>query len=260
MGVDAELRGYLLTLWRHRWTIIACACLASLVALAISLLLKPKYSATATLRMASSPAGVTDYISLPSITRLSNTLVEIATSDSTLDEVAKRLALAKRPAVKVQVVPETELIRITASDPSAATARDIANTLANLMVDQSSQLYSAGGPTARQILEGQLAQAKSDLDAAVAAYQAALEKSVRALDPNTPALNLPESAELATLGRLISIRQQLYGDILQRYEAARLNEQLRANSVSISEAAALPPRPSSPRLPLNAALGLLAGL
>ena len=74
--------------------------------------------------------------------------------------------------------------------------------------------------------------------------------------PETPAT----SAELGMLERLLSIRQEIYGELLQRYEDTRINEQVRANAITIVEPADLARQPSTPRVPLNTALGLVAGL
>jgi polysaccharide biosynthesis transport protein len=255
MRVEGELRTYLLVLWHHKWMIAACAIIASIVALGISLQLTPLYSARATLRVASSFG---DYTSITSLTRLSNTFVEIATRDVTLDEVAKRLGLQNQPSVEVEVVPETELIQINASDPDPARARDVANMLASLMVEQSMQLYGGSAPSARQIIEGQLTQAKADLDAAVSAYDLSLRKSATP-DPAARGTPMP-NPELVTLERLLSVRQQIYGDLLQQYETVRTNEQLHANAITILEHATVAQQPTTPRVPLNVALGLLAGL
>jgi capsular exopolysaccharide synthesis family protein len=259
MRVDEELGTYLQVLWRYKWMVVACAIIASVVALGISSQLTPLYSATATVRVVSAPGGVADYFSISSLTRLSNTYVEIATSDVSLDEVAKRLGMEKQPSVEVEVVPETELISISASDPDPTRARDIANTLAGLMVEQSVQLYGGSAPTARQILEGQLTQAKADLDQAVAAYDDALNNSLST--PSTAARETPVADPvLGTLEHLVSVRQQIYVSLLQKYEEARINEQLRANAITIVQPASLPERPATPKMPLNAALGLSAGL
>ena len=162
-------------------------------------------------------------------------------------------------SVEVEIVPETELIRITASDPDPARARDIANTLASMMVEQSVQLYGGSAPTAREILEGQLAQAKADLDAAVSEYDSAL-RSAQSL-ATVPASGTPvPNPDAETLAHLISVRQQIYTDLLQKYETARTNEQLRANAITVFEPANLPQKPATPKVPLNAALGLVAGL
>ncbi|MGD9030879.1 MAG: polysaccharide biosynthesis tyrosine autokinase, partial [Anaerolineae bacterium] len=259
MGIEEELRTYLRVLWRYKWMIAACALMASMVALGISFALTPRYSATATLRLASAPLGDYDYAYISSLTRLSNTFVEIASSDASLDEIADLLGLDERPKVEVSVVPETELITLSASHPDPGLARDIANALADLMVEKGVQLYGSDAPTAQQILEDQLSQAKADLDAAVAAYDAALRNL--ATTPDSADRETPTgSAELGTLERLVSVRQQMYGELLQRYENTRISEQVRANALTIVEPATLPDRPSTPNVPLNAALGLFAGL
>jgi len=259
MRVEEELGAYLQVLWRYKWMVGVCAIIASMVALGASMLLTPVYTGTATLRLASSPIGASDYISLSSITRVMNTYVEIASSDIILDEVAGRLGLSEQPEVEIEIVPETELITISASDTDPARASDTANTLAAMMVEQGVQLYGGDAPTAREILADQLAQAKADLDEAVAAYDAALRQTPAPADngnSGTPTVN----AELDTLERLLSIRQQIYGDLLQRYEATRVNEQMRANALTVVEPASPAEKPSSPKMPLNAALGLVAGL
>lgn len=258
MRVEEELGTYLQVLWRYKWMIAACAIIASIVALGISLQLTPLYSATATLRVASAPGGSFDYMSISSLTQLRNTYVEIATSDISLDEVAKRLELQKQPKVEVEVVPETELIAISASDPDPVRARDIANTLANIMVEQSMQLYGGSAPTAREILEGQLEQARIDLDTALSEYDSALRGAQASA--TLPASGTPiPNPNAETLAHLLGVRQQIYTDLLQKYETARTNEQLRANAITVVEPAGLPRNPATPRVKLNAALGLVAG-
>jgi capsular exopolysaccharide synthesis family protein len=259
MSVEEELKTYLQVLWHYKWIIAASAIIASLVALVISLLLTPRYTATATIRVASAPGGATDYTYIASSTPLINTYVEIAKSDTSLNEVEKRLGLQKKPSVQVDVVPETELITIKASDPNPAQARDIANKLADLMVEQSMQLYGGNVPTASEILAGQLQQAKNDLDSAVAEYDTALRGSQPTPTPSASSTPLP-NLDVETLANLVSVRQQIYGDLLQKYEAARTSEQSSANAITITEPAYLPLKPTSPKIPLNAALGLLAGL
>ncbi|NLE45889.1 MAG: polysaccharide biosynthesis tyrosine autokinase [Chloroflexi bacterium] len=258
MRVGEELEVYLKVLWRYKWMIIACALIASVVAFGVSKVLTPRYSATATLRLASAPIGDYDYAFISALTRLSNTFVEIASSDASLDEVAHQFGLEEQPKVEVEVVPETELITIRATDPDPARARDIANVLSELMVEKGLQLYHGNAPTAREILEGQLAQAKADLDAAVDAYDTALRSSMTTPEP-ADAETSTASGELTTLERLVSIRQQIYSDLLQRYEDTRISEQMRANALTIIEPASLPERPSQPKVALNTALGLLAG-
>ena len=259
MGVDEELRTYLQVLWRYKWVIAVCAFIAALVAFGVSTRLTPIFSVTATVRVASAPGGATDYVYMSGLTRLSNTYVEIANSEVSLREVAKRLGLKELPNIKVAIIPETELIEINASDPDPGLARDIANTLANLMTEQSVQLYGGNAPTARQILERQLAQAKVDLDGATSEYERALRISQSSATRTENATSVP-NPDLETLSQVLYVRQQIYTDLLTKYEEARTSEQLHANAITIIELASLPLKPSTPNLPLNTILGFSAGL
>lgn len=254
-----ELQKYIEILWRSKWVILATAVVTTVVAIIGSFLVTPRYSATATLRLASAPGGSSDYIYVSTLTRLSNTYVEIATSDITLDDVAERLGLPDRPKVEVELIPETELMRVESSDPDPARARDIANTLANILVEQSQQLYGNSAPTASEILEGQLEQAKIDLDAAMSEYDEALRNAQSSATPAAEGSSVAET-NAETLERLMSVRLQIYYDLLQKYESARTSEQLRANALAVVEPAILPEKPSTPNKPLNAALGMIAGL
>lgn len=259
MNVEEELKTYLQVLWRYKWTIVACGVIAFATAVVISLLLTPKYKATATVRVASTPGGASDYTYIGSLTRLTNTYVEIASSDLSLNEVATRLGLPEELKVEVDVVPETELIEISTSNPDPQLAVDIANTLAIILVEQSLELYGGDVPTAREILEEQLAQAELDLENAVAEYEQALLKAQAT--PTMPISGTPvPNPDLETLAHIVAVRQQIYGDLLQRYETARTNEQLRTNAITLVEPASLPEKPDSPKLFLYAALGLVAGL
>jgi capsular exopolysaccharide synthesis family protein len=258
MSITKELITYLLVLWRHKWMIASCAILSSIVALGISLKLPPRYEATATVRVASASGGVDDYIYLISLTRLSNTYVEIASSDISLNEISTRLGLQEFPKVQIETVPDTELIVITATNPDPTLARDIANTLANQMVEQSTQLYGGNAPTMREILEGQLQQAKVELDTAISAYDDMLRQAPPSPASAISGTPLPNT-NVEAMAQLVGLRQQIYNELLLDYEEARTNEQLRANAITIVESADLPEEPALPGVPLNTALGFAAG-
>jgi capsular exopolysaccharide synthesis family protein len=62
------------------------------------------------------------------------------------------------------------------------------------------------------------------------------------------------------LSRLVGLRHQIYNQLLVECEKARINEQFHANAITIVESATIPDEPATPNLPVNAALGLVAGL
>lgn len=63
-----------------------------------------------------------------------------------------------------------------------------------------------------------------------------------------------------TLKQEVDMTRQLYDSMLERVKEADLASALRASSIRIVDPAETPKRPYSPRLMLNAALGLFAGL
>jgi capsular exopolysaccharide synthesis family protein len=185
-----------------------------------------------------------------------NTYVEIASSDISLDEVAEQLGLQEQPDVEIEIVPETELIRITASDPDPVKAQDIANALAQIIIRQNTELYGGSAPTVREVLEGQLEQAKIDLENALSEYDSALRVDQSEATRGANGTPMPN---IESLVRLLSVRQQIYTDLLQKYESARTSEELHANAITVVEPATLPRDPATPKVSLNAALGLVAG-
>ncbi len=257
MSFNSELKAYFQIVWRHKWLIAICSVAALAVALSLSYVLPPAYSATTTLRLSPAPGGVFDSSGGIWPTRLSNTYVEIANSGAVLDEVAGQLNLDSRPKVSAELVAETELLKVTASHRDPAIARDTANTLANVLIMRDPLFNKGTTPNASQTLEFQLRQAKADLEVAQAAYNAAVRASGSS---DSTGASAPPSPQADELKRTVALRQDIYGDLLQRYENARANEQLRANALTVFEAADLPESPTSPKRPLNAALGLMGGL
>jgi uncharacterized protein involved in exopolysaccharide biosynthesis len=149
---------------------------------------------------------------------------------------------------KIEALPDTELIRITVEDSNPWRARDIANTLAALLMEQSQSLYSGGSKSAREILEEQLEVIQGNL----AQDRGSLETLI-----NRAAST---GAEIDALSNKISFEEETYAMLLAQYEQARVDEAMRANSFALVEAAIEPEAPSSPHKRLNIMLGALVSL
>jgi hypothetical protein len=67
-------------------------------------------------------------------------------------------------------------------------------------------------------------------------------------------------AEIDALSNKISLEEETYAMLLAQYEQARVDEAMRANSITVVEAAIEPGAPSSPNKRLNNILGALVGL
>lgn len=248
-----EIREYQEILWRRKWLILLAALVTVIVAGLGAALQEPSYSASATVRVAQAASGSIEYVDYVYAERLMNTYTEILRSRPLLGEVIKRLdlsvtreELAKQ--IKAEVLLNTELLRVTVEDADPALARDIANVLASLLVEQGRSLYFGGGKSAREILQEQLDAVENNL----ADHRAELQELMSSQAADQDAISALDSK--------IGLEEEIYARLLVQYEEARVSEVTRANSVSIVESAVLPDEASSPRLKLYLALGLLAGL
>ncbi len=246
-----ELRSYLSILRRRLWVVVACVILGTAIAAAITFLATPQYSASTTVRVLTIGGGsITE--ARPDINyteRLVNTYSRIITSGTIRRQIKDELGLEQLPVITVQAIPGTELIRIVAEAPDPEDARDIANAAAQTLVDQNLEFYSGGaGQTLQQILTEQLQTAEVELEQARADYAEALSASPE------------DSATLSVASQALEVRERTYTSLLTQYEAARLEEAVRANAISVIEEAAAPNRPSKPRHVVNIALGVAVGL
>ena len=221
------------------------------VAAAFTFLSTPQYVASTTVRVLTIGGGSVS-AARPDISyteRLVNTYSRIITGNKVRNQIKTQLGLETLPVISVQSIPSTELIRIVAEATDPEDARDIANTAAQVLVDQNREFYSGGGEqTLQEILSERLDEAEVALNEARGSYEKALE--------TVP----PDEAVVAAAREALDLRDRTYTSLLTQYEQARLEEALRSNSISIIEEANAPNRPAKPRHLVNLALGLAIGL
>ena len=245
-----ELRAYLAIIWRRKWIIALTVAVTVTVAVIGTLVATPTYVASTTLRIltTSGSAEWAAYRASSDANRLMNTYVTIATTGPVLAELMERLGLDEPPQIEVEILPYTELMQITAEDPDPILAALAPNTLAEILIYRTEELYSGSGRSAQEILSVQLEQIEHELDQARREYETLVAQS-------------PDDAERITAAsRSIGVKEETYTMLLEQYEQARLREAMQANMLSIVEPAVAPRTPSKPRKALNIALGFVAGL
>jgi succinoglycan biosynthesis transport protein ExoP len=245
-----DIRNYIAILWRRKWVIAVTTVITATIALIGTLRATPIYTASTTLRVFTAATGSIDWIeyNIHYADRLMNTYAELATSGPVLENLMRKLGLDEAPQIGVQVVLDTELIKVTVQDPSPILAREAANALAEILVAQSKELYSGGTKPAQEILGEQFAQVEEELNQARKEYE-------------TLAAESPQDSErIVAVSRSIELKQEIYATLLQQYERSRATEAMRANTLSIVEPAATPWAPSKPRKMMNMALGFMVGL
>jgi len=132
-----ELSRYLTIIKRRKWTIIFTIFVFTIIFTITSLLIPHNFTATAIINIDFARLGTPSYTELIYIDRIMNTYVEIATSSQIMSELHQTLGLdAEYPLeVKVEIIPETELLRLTVVDSNRFLARDAANALASILVN-----------------------------------------------------------------------------------------------------------------------------
>jgi non-specific protein-tyrosine kinase len=245
-----DVRAYLEILRRRKWVILVTTAVTVIVALAGTLLMVPEYSASTTVRVATAASGSSDYVShdINYADRLMNTYTKIATSGPVMTQLIQKLNLKQPPRVDVEVPANTELMKITVEDQNPTLARDAANTLASILIDQVREQSGAHVQTAQDILKEQLSQTQAELDQARKNYESVLGRFS------------PESAQGVAAKRLLDLKEETYTRLLEQYERIRLNDAVRLNTISIIEPAVVPSVPSKPYTMLNLGLGLFLGL
>jgi succinoglycan biosynthesis transport protein ExoP len=237
-------------LFRRIW-VIALTLVATMAVVILGTHLQtPIYQSSTTLRIATSAGSQLSYQDYQYADRLMNTYIKITTSEPVLAELGKRLNLSKPLSadnVKVEILPSTELIKITVQNTNPKMAATEANTLAEILITQSSQLYTGGGMRSSEALGKQLAIIKDGLGV--------LQQNFQQLLVQTP----PAPEEIAVAQQTLNLQQNSYATLLSQYEQASIRETMQANMVTIVEPATAPLSPSKPNPILNYVLGLVLG-
>lgn len=131
-----RLSDYAQILWVRKGIILVTSLVTVAVVIIGLLLIPTTYKAVATLRVVPPTRGSSEYVQLLYADRIMNTYVELASSNHVVAELRSRLGFEEPPKIDVEVIPETDLLRITVRDTNPALARDTANALADILISQ----------------------------------------------------------------------------------------------------------------------------
>lgn len=153
-GDQVELKDYWLTV-RRRWrVIVATVAIAVGVAAALTWQATPQYASTASIFVSTSPSDANDaYTGNLFATQRVASYAELVTKTKLAERVSADLGGSLTPtelqsSVSTSVNPDTVLLDITATDPDAVTARDIAQAYAEGLSTMVAQLESQGSDKA----------------------------------------------------------------------------------------------------------------
>jgi capsular exopolysaccharide synthesis family protein len=238
-----DLGRLLRTLFRHRWTILSVALVTTGLAAAYSFTRTPTYTARAVVLvqpvLASPLEGRFDQVDMP-------TEIEIARSGAVAQLAASLLGGGETgrellARLSVENPAGSDILEISFSHPDPDVARDGAQAFAEAYLRFRSEQAGEAIQRNATALRDELAR----IDAEIASIDE----------------QLAEVAEGSTRWRTLSDRRR-------QLEANRLALQAQLISITalstdpgrVIEAAQRPARPSSPRHPINVALGMIAGI
>ena len=244
---------HLAILWRRKWLIGLVALGSALYALVFTLAQTPDYTATAVVHVATRSSIASDQVrpdDLTYVDRLENTYVDLATSRGLVDELVTAVGLSERPGLRVQAVPNTELMDIDVTTHDRDTAAVAANQLAALLIARVRALNLANRG-AEADLASRIEQIQSDLTTKRNEYG-----TLAATRPRSP----KRSAQLLELKQAINSSQSRLRTLQDNLDSIRLAREERANSLSVAEPAVPPSTPSNRHLFRNLAVALLVGI
>jgi capsular exopolysaccharide synthesis family protein len=252
-STSRNLNYYLILLRHWIWLLALTSFVSAAVAYFFTARVAPVYEASTTLLISEAPTTSSDdYSALRANERLALTYAELMTKDPVLQGVIARLGLdlsvgRLANAIKVRPVPETQLILAKVQDTDPNLAALIANTLADVFVEQNQ---------ASQI--SRYAQIKANLEAQLAEVDSQIKDTNSALDqlPDVPANKL----ERDRLQTFLAQYRQTYASLLLKYEEARMAEAQSTPNVRSVQTARPPATPIYPNVPMSTAVGWLFGL
>ncbi len=254
---DWSLAECLRALYRRKATLAGLTCLGFLAAAAITALQPRMYQASASLELQPLNDG---YLDLRNVYPAGNptsdtpiyvqTQAEILQQDNLIEQVARKLNLESRPEYRspggivsrlrrdIRAVPvrNSRLLLVIGEASSPWLAADLANTLAEAYIQQSTQARQDAARQTYQSLLPQLAELRRSLHLPA--------------DGGKGASALPGSAA----------DRKFYDATLETALQAWLASRISSTNIRLVNAAVPPRAPSKPNWPLNLSIGLAGGL
>ena len=261
---ELQLNDYLLIL-RRRWLwVTLTATLVVAIALVVTLVQRPSYSATARVSLGNSAAqdAIQDPLFANARTadrELSNE-VNLAQSDAVRLDVEE--ALGTEPDIDITADDESDALRFTAVAADPATAALHANTWAEFYVEFKRREASDSIAEAITVFEVDLAELRAERRELRAPIEELEDQLASAPTPEARAVLQARidrlSAELGTEFDLLDTRVQA---VAQNITQLEMNRRLASTGTAkVVQAAAPPAEPTNGSLPRNLTLAVFVGL
>jgi succinoglycan biosynthesis transport protein ExoP len=244
-----DIKEYVYMLWGWAWLIVLAGLVAGATAYFVSRRTTPIYQAS-TLLLVSAPSSINgvDPSALVTTQTMSSTYQTMLLTRPVLQGVIDQLQLQRTPdelmkSISVDLVVNTQLLRITVDDPNPSRAADIANAMASVFTTRIRDLQSERYSASRDGLAAQVA----DMEKQIAATTSQISNTY---DPST----------LQQLQARLTQYRTIYSNLVTSYEQVRLSEEQTSTNVVVSEPATANTIPVKPKTAQNTVLALVAGI
>lgn len=238
---------YLGIIWKRKWIIVITTLVTAAIVAVGTLQMAPTYTASVLLRLLPYGFDAVDYSELQYSSRLANSYIEVSESELVQAQARERLGLAELPDYSLEIISNTDLMRLTVKANDPVLAQEVANTMAEVLIDQDQAAYRSVGELAEETLQQELLTLEGELDALNAQY--------RELIAQVPV----PTEQIAQLSRQIDEKERVYNRVLDTYTQARVSQTLQSNVITVVQPATVPTEPSGPSLLLNTLIGAVAG-
>ncbi len=247
-----ELREYVLLFWRWLWLIVLGAVVAGAIAFFVSRSQTPIYQSTAVLLVSEGKADSNEYRSLLVGEQLAQSYVTRLKNYEVLAQAISNLGLDMKPEqlvsrVNVTLLNNTQLIKLSVSDPNPELASALANEIPRVFAERNITQQLSRFASSKENLAAELRKVEEEIRQKEAILAAEMRRAV----PNQSLID-------QTNNSLLRLRDSRSG-LLQTYENVRIAEASSLNTIVIDEAARPSSVPISPRTASNTLLATVVG-
>lgn len=254
-----ELRQYANLTLKWFWLVALCTLVAALTSFVVSRRTTPVYEAGSTLLVsqANSPTSGLSYSDLLYSQQVARTYSQLLTEYPVREETARRLGLQdldglKRLGVKISASPvrDTQLIQLKVESYDPVLAREIANNLPLIFIEQT-QTYQ----------KGRYAQTRADLQAERTKVETDIQQTQERISSLQGQQTLTDEQRLDLSRQQTMLRQfeTTYASLLNSLEQLRLTEAQTVDNIAVTTPALTPIIPIRPRTLTNTLLAAIVG-
>ena len=245
-SISNDIKQYTKILWHWAWLVGVIAVLFGVFTYYFSLRQPKIYQASATL-LIDQPKITTDYASILTSGRLAQTYSQMIVQPSTLEGVIQQLELGfsaadLKSSLRVQVIPETQLLEITLEDTDPQRAADIVNATVVVFEGWIGELQASRYLETKDSLEAQMMAMDQQIQETTLALEEVKDASETGSQQDILQVQLDTYRGIyqATLSQIIQLETQPIQDDSEALEEVQspVENQLESIEAKITEISA----------------------